>query len=397
METLKFLMTTDTYPPYSIGGDANHVFLLSNELANKGHEVHVVSNFDAYSLLAKRFNWKTNKSENSTVSNHILRSPRGDLESYMTYFFGKSKFYSDEYKKVLDNVRPDIVHHHDVTFLGHNFFERNGNYDQFHTTHNYWLICPNRESFRFGKSCEEPFLCSLCLLHSKRVPQIWRWNNSAEKITKDIDVIIAPSKYIKNRLSNKINNKEIIHLPNFIPRYKDNIESSGYTKYFLYVGQFEERKGIMNILDTFKRHKDNIDANLIIIGSGSIESKIRDFIIKHGMGQKILVLGRVEKEILWSMYNDAVALIVPSIWPENNPLVAIEALSVGTPVIGTNAGGIGEIIEKIDNGLIFKDDGFEAMKLILDKNYPKGDIKQIYDRWYSPEIYMKEYMKLVKR
>ena len=128
METLKFLMTTDTYPPYSIGGDANHVFLLSNELADKGHEVHVISNFDAYSLLAKRFNWKINKSENSIVSNHILRSPKGDLESYMTYFFGKSKFYSEEYKKILNSVKPDVVHHHDVTFLGHNFFEKQGSY-----------------------------------------------------------------------------------------------------------------------------------------------------------------------------------------------------------------------------------------------------------------------------
>ena len=397
METLKILMTTDTYPPYSIGGDANHVFLLSKELANRGHDVHVISNFDAYSLLAKRFNWKINKPEDSTVSNHVLRSPRGDLESYLTYFLGKSKFYSDEYKKILDSVKPDIVHHHDVTFLGHNFFEKKGNYIQFHTAHNYWLICPNRESFRFGKTCERPNLCSLCLLYSKRIPQIWRWNKNAEKITKDIDVIIAPSRYMRKRLCDKINNKKIVHLPNFVPRYEHNIEPSGYAKYFLYVGQLEERKGIINILNTFKNHRDDIDANLIIVGSGSIEQKIVDFIVKHKMGQKILLLGRVEIDKLWSLYNDAIALIVPSIWPENNPLVAIEALSVGTPVIGTNAGGIGEIIEKIDKNLIFKGDGFEEMKLVSDRNYSKESITQIYDKQYSPEIYIREYMKLVNR
>src|SRR5574341_1352184 len=154
METLKFVMTNST-PPFSVGGDAYHVNLLSTELAKKGHEVHIVSSMDSYELMAKLYNLSVKK-----------------------------------YEETMQNEK-DIVHHHDVTFLGHNFFKKQGNYTQLYTAHNYWLICPNRELFRFGMVCDNPSLCSLCLLYSRRTPQVWRWITNIEEITEDIDIIIA--------------------------------------------------------------------------------------------------------------------------------------------------------------------------------------------------------------
>src|SRR5881628_2202916 len=41
METLKFVMTAAFYPPYHLGGDANHVRYLAEALVAQGHEVHV--------------------------------------------------------------------------------------------------------------------------------------------------------------------------------------------------------------------------------------------------------------------------------------------------------------------------------------------------------------------
>jgi len=402
METLKFILTNDTYPPNSNGGDANHVFYLSHELANKGHEVHVISNLNAYSMLAKRFNWKPIKLEknpnDAEIYNYSLNSLGGDLEPIKTYVFGKSQFYSAKFKEILTKVKPDVVHHHDITFLGQNLFQKQGNYIQLYTAHNYWLICPNRELLRFGKVCEKPSLCSLCLLSSKRLPQVWRWGKSIEETIKDIDVIIAPSEYIKLRLGFKLN-KEIKFLPNFIPNFEKEIVPSGYGNFFLFVGQLIERKGIMNILNTFKQHKNEIDANLIIVGSGSLEFEIKNYIKDHGLEKKVELLGRVDNEQLWSLYNDALALIVPSIWPENNPLVALEAMSVGTPVIGTNAGGLGEIIEKVDKNLIINGDGLNEIKMILEEKnfYPKKRIREVYDQWYSPEVYLNKYKQLYQK
>lgn len=402
METLKFVMTNST-PPFSVGGDAYHVHLLSTELAKKGHEVHIVSSMDSYALMAKLYNLSVKKYE-ETMQNergvfvHLLSSPLKKLDPILTYSFGTSKAYYNKYQELLKQINPDIVHHHDVTFLGHNFFKKLGNYTQLYTAHNYWLICPNRELFRFGKLCDSPSLCSLCLLHSRRTPQVWRWITNIEEITKDIDTIIAPSEFLRRKLEEKLN-KKIIYLPNFIPSPEKEIGPSGYSNYFLYVGQLEERKGIMNLLNTFRKYANEINANLIIVGSGTLGLTIEDFIKKNKLEEKVLLLGRVDKEKLWSLYKDALALVVPSIWPENNPLVALEAMSVGTPVIGTNAGGLGEIIGRIDMNLIFKNDGFKELRHILNNNnlYGMEKVKQIFNKWYSPERYLADYESLYQK
>jgi len=403
METLKFVMSNST-PPFGVGGDAHHVYLLSTELAKKGHEIHIICSRDSYELLAKLYNLSVKKYEEilqneNGIFVHMLNSRLKRLNPILTYSFGVSKFYYNRYQELLKKVRPDVVHHHDITFLGYNFFKKQGNYTQLYTAHNYWLICPNRELFRFGKVCDKPLLCSLCLLYSKRTPQVWRWIKSIEEITKDIDVIIAPSEYTKRKLQNNKLNKKMICLSNFIPFPKKEIKSSVYENYLLYVGQLEERKGIMKLLNVFKKYANEINANLIIVGSGSLEFKIKDFIKKYGMKEKVLLLGRVNKEQLWSLYNDALALVIPSIWPENNPLVALEAMSVGTPVIGTNVGGLGEVIGKVDENLIFKGDGFEEIKMILENRslYSKERIKKVYNRWYSPEGFLRQYEKLLKQ
>ena len=123
----------------------------------------------------------------------------------------------------------------------------------------------------------------------------------------------------------------------------------------------------------------------------------KKYIAKNKLEDKIIVLGWAIIEMLWSLYNDALALVVPSLWPENNPLVALEALSVGTPVIGTDAGGLGEIIRKMDKNMILKGDGLEeAIMNLENKNiYSKEKIKEVYNQWYSPEVYMEKYYEIL--
>lgn len=71
----------------------------------------------------------------------------------------------------------------------------------------------------------------------------------------------------------------------------------------------------------------------------------------------------------------AKALIIPSICPENCPLIALEAISVGTLVIASNKGGLPEIVRNIDDELIFN--LYEELKQII-KNFDRenyGEIK----------------------
>ena len=47
-------MTSTFYPPYHIGGDAVHVKYLAEELAKRGHEVHILHSIDAYNVKRKK-------------------------------------------------------------------------------------------------------------------------------------------------------------------------------------------------------------------------------------------------------------------------------------------------------------------------------------------------------
>lgn len=400
METLKFLMVNSVYPPHGIGGDANHVQQLSAELAKKGHEVHVIYNIDAYNLLSKTCGLSSGetKTDFDNIFVHTLKSPYGMIDAFSTYSIGKSKYYHNQYIKILSDVLPDVVHLHDVTFLGYDFLKKEENYISLYTAHNYWFICPNRELMRFGQICNKPSLCSLCLLNARRPPQLWRHGKAFKKIVANLDTIIAPSEFIKTKISEKFDTN-MVHIPNFVSLPPIKIKECEYTNYFLYAGKLEYTKGVMDLLYVFKQYSNKINSKLIIVGIGTLDEKIKKFINKNNLQYKIIFLGFVDNETLWSLYKGALALIVPSVWPEVFGLVAIEAMSVGTPVICSDSGGISEIVNKLDKKLIFNSGNIEQLGTILmDYNrttYRIDDIKNICKMYYSIERYMEKYTTLV--
>ncbi len=99
------------------------------------------------------------------------------------------------------------------------------------------------------------------------------------------------------------------------------------------------------------------------------------------------------------MYKNASALIIPSICAENAPLTALEALSVGSPVIASNVGGLPEIVSKYDKNLIF-DNWIELKNILL--NFRKTNLgsekaKTVYYQNYSADAYLGAYIANINR
>ena len=400
METLKFLMTTDTYPPYAFGGDAIAVQYLAEELARRGNEVHIIHSLDIYAFKDKEKYLRKEEENTENVYTHPVKSPLRIFDPLLVYTLGNSPFVYKRYKEILKEVSPDVVHHHNISSLGYNFLKKLGNYISLYTAHSYWLICSNQRLITHNGSFCDKKACFSCANRSKRPPQLWRSKKDFKNSINDIDAIIAPSNFMKNKLAEELYVK-IEHIPNFVPYPPQEIRDSGYSNYFLYAGVLERHKGILDLLEVFKRYSDEIDAKLIIVGKGSLENRIKEFIAKHNLQSKIIFLGFVNNEMLWSLYKDALAIVMPSIWPENNPLVALEASSVGTPVIGSDQGGISEIVEKVDKVLIFRAGDLEDMKGVLaeyDKaKYSVEKVKNVYEKWYSVEGYISRYFDLLDR
>jgi glycosyltransferase involved in cell wall biosynthesis len=92
-------------------------------------------------------------------------------------------------------------------------------------------------------------------------------------------------------------------------------------------------------------------ASLILVGDGEEQAAVEDAIAAAGVGERVRMEGALPRAegIRWVEAADAAVL--PSDW-ENFPHAAVEALAVGTPVIGTTVGGVPEIIEQDVNGIL---------------------------------------------
>jgi glycosyltransferase involved in cell wall biosynthesis len=391
-------MTSSFYPPYHVGGACVHVKNLAEELARRGHEVHVIHSLDAYRLLRGTRPHAGQMSEEG-VHVHASGAPFKILDPLLAYTCGTSPYFQRQFEEVVEDVRPDVVHHHNVDLLGYSVLRKLERYLCLYTSHDYYLICPTNHLLRNQREVCHKKTCFSCAIMHKRPPQVWRKLavSSLRSAIQSIDLIISPSDYMRKRLAEEIDLR-IITIPNFVPYPPKDIPSMEFSNYFLFVGLLEPHKGIMNLLQVFKENRSQLNRKLVIVGEGSLKNHIQQFIQNNSLQSIVHYEGWVDELRLYSLYKNADALIIPSVWPENAPLTTLEALSVGTPVIGTNLGGLPEIVGKIDTGLLFDD--WNCLKNILmdfqEDQYPTRRLIDIYERNFSPDTYLDAYLANVR-
>ncbi len=397
METLTFLFTSSFYPPFHIGGDAVHVSYLAKELAKRGHEVHVLHSLDAYRV-------KKRPLPTARESNNVIRHPIEttlSLSAYAAYVLGGSGSISRRFSALIEEVRPDVVHHHNISLLGYDILLKRGDYMNIYTAHDYWLVCPQSNLLRRGGQVCETASCTFCGLYYKRPPQVWRHLKRFRNAIKDIDILIAPSNYLKTRITSRFPIKAVT-IQNFAPTPPRRIDSSGFLNFLMYAGVLEKHKGIIPLLDAWIELAKHTGLKLVIVGDGMLKQEVHELIKKNGLESIVFALGWVDSCRMYALLKDANALVVPSISPENAPLVGLEALSVGTPVVGSNRGGLPEIVSKLDRRLIFSwEDSRDLVTVasFLQQNYDelRKRANKTYRQYFSPEVYLASYMKLLRK
>jgi glycosyltransferase involved in cell wall biosynthesis len=94
-------------------------------------------------------------------------------------------------------------------------------------------------------------------------------------------------------------------------------------------------------------------ARLVIVGDGVERVQLEALAKELGIHSAIDMRGWVKGgDELYRLYEESQVVLVPSVWPENLPTVCIEAMAIGRPVIGTNTGGIPELIADGESGFI---------------------------------------------
>ncbi|GAF65267.1 N-acetyl-alpha-D-glucosaminyl L-malate synthase BshA [Alkalihalobacillus trypoxylicola] len=167
-------------------------------------------------------------------------------------------------------------------------------------------------------------------------------------------------------------------------------------KVCIHISNFRPVKRVMDIIKTFKLVVEQIDAKLLLIGNGPDLPRVRKLIQEYDLEDKVLVLGN-QKHIseLLSM-SDLLFLLSEK---ESFGLVALEAMACGVPVIGSNIGGIPEVIDDGISGYLgevgdIKGFSEKALKLLTDESlyadFQRESLKRAEKHFSSSEI-VKQY------
>jgi glycosyltransferase involved in cell wall biosynthesis len=172
-------------------------------------------------------------------------------------------------------------------------------------------------------------------------------------IEKTIYRFIAPSLALKRVLENN-GFKDITFLPNFVEKPKTKPSFKNVKKnQILYAGQLEKNKGVAVLLREFSiALKKNPNLILNIAGTGSQMVHLKTLCRELGIQDKVNFLGWVSN--MDKPFQQSTCLILPSLCFENAPMVILEAMSRGRPVLGANRGGIPWFIENGKNGFVFE-------------------------------------------
>jgi len=394
METLRFLMVTSFYPPYHLGGDAVHVRYLAEALAERGHEVHVEFSPAAYRL--KRNGLPKDGLNGGDVHTHPIPSPFGRAQPVAAYALGHSRGISRFHEALTRQVRPDVVHLHNISLLGLGVLPRPPGATMLYTAHDYWARCPRSDLLKYGtRPCEAPS-CLACALVSRRPPQLWRYKTAWRGLP-TVDCGIAPSRFMAGEIAAHLR-CPVVHIPNFAPDPNPSGSVTNPEDYFLYVGVLEPHKGVPALLEAAGRPGR---FRVKVVGQGSLLAQALD--ARARSGARVDVEGWVKQDRLSDLYRRARAIVVPSIWHENAPLVAIEALAWGTPLLVSRRGGLEELLYGGATGRAFEptpEDVLAAAErfLVDDLSHDlRRGARLAYVQNHRPEAYIARYTSLLEQ
>jgi glycosyltransferase involved in cell wall biosynthesis len=382
-------MVTTFYPPFHFGGDATYIRALSRGLVAKGHEVEVIHCGDSYRLTNKE-NMEDNKLLDDGVVVHRLKSSLGFISPLITQQTGRPGLKSKAIKKILER-KFDVVNFHNISLIGGPAILR---FSQapvtLYTLHEHWLLCPTHILWKNKtKACDQK-TCFTCCIRSGIPPQLWRYGRLIEESLKTVDSLIAHSS-AGIRIPIKVMDLFSAVSP---------VESVAYDPperpTFLFVGRVTASKGIVPLLKLFA-YKTEYD--LIVAGNGDLLESLQN---EYTHCSNIKFLGAIAQSDLIELYQNATALIFPSIAPEVFGLAIVEAFACGTPALVHKPCGSDKIIEKTGGGMVYNSEaeltgalnrlaGDTSLRQELGKKARLG-----FEKFYTKEIHLDNYLGLIK-
>src|SRR5262249_20173414 len=138
--------------------------------------------------------------------------------------------------------------------------------------------------------------------------------------------------------------RDVRHRPYFVELIPQHAGVPRAPKELVYFGRTGPEKGIESLIEAMAlvRERDP-EVHLSVVSGGAIPDEL--VARTAHLGSAVTLLGQVPRAELGRFHAGSAACMLPSIWCENAPLVVLECLASGLPVLGSRVGGIPELVE----------------------------------------------------
>jgi glycosyltransferase involved in cell wall biosynthesis len=225
------------------------------------------------------------------------------------------------------------------------------------TVHNYRLVCPNGLFFTHGELCEK---CSCgnehwCILrncensYQKSLGYALRnfWARIKKYYINNVHVFSALTKFQKSKLiENGFPSNRIEVLSNMSEFNFDHQPEALFGDYVGYIGRVSHEKGLNLLIDAAWKMR-HIEFN-------AAGGRNNEYLSTLEVPDNFKFLGQIDRNEVNSFLLNSRFSVLCSIWYEGFPMVLIEAMLRGKPVVASRIGGIPEIVDDGVTGLLFE-------------------------------------------
>ena len=380
---MRILQVVHGYPPRYNAGSEVYTQTLSRALAAR-HQVMVFSRLEDPFLppYAEQIGLDEGEPGIAPIPLRLINIPHF-RDRY------RHQAVDEAFARCLAEFSPDLVHIQHLSHLSTSVVKEASRrcLPIVYTLHDFWLLCPRGQFLQFfPENPDDTFApcdgqddhkCAVrcCARHFSGAPEsepddvryYTEWVRRRMQHVRDlcalVDLFIAPSQQLRRRFLQEfpLSSPRVEYLDyGFdLKRLRGRQRAPRANGEFVFgcIGTHVPAKGIHHLLDAFARL--NGPARLRIWGRPHAETTSALMQIQKrlpaSVHQRITWEGEyANEEIVRAVFNEVDAIVVPSIWLENSPLVIHEAQQARVPVITANVGGMAEFIHHEVNGLLFQ-------------------------------------------
>lgn len=182
------------------------------------------------------------------------------------------------------------------------------------------------------------------------------------------DQVLAPSRRTAGEIERDYRVSGVQVLPNVTGGRQSILQDpTGYPEpgYLLFVGRLRIRKGLEVLLHAMERTGKTLpELRLVVAGDGEHRQRLEGTISRLGLGKRVELLGRCDFNKVQTLMTRARALVVPSTY-EGMPLVILEAMALGLPVVASSVSGIPEVVRDGETGWLVPAEDISALARVL--------------------------------